>query len=206
MWLLRLSISLQALVCVRVTKELAVFSIDIALMHPNNLSCPLTQNWHELPIGCYWNTFVKQDFDSLLSWDLMWLASPAWNKQTLLQMLQTCSGCKVSGTKVKFCFQSACVWLKSLILHASNSSQFLQITFFQNDWFTIICFQSPTSIQSLFLSLSYTHTHTHMYIYMLVRVGCITQIHRYQIIVEYFQDILKNCSQYKRGIQGKLEL
>ena len=44
-------------------------------------------------------------------------------RQTLLQMLRTCSGWKMSGTEVKTCFQNAQFKLKWLIFQVSNTLQ-----------------------------------------------------------------------------------
>ena len=52
-------------------------------------------------------------------------ASLALEKQILLQMLQKSSGCKVQGAKVKSCFQCARFRLGWLILHASNTTAFV---------------------------------------------------------------------------------
>ena len=40
------------------------------------------------------------------------LASPALDKQTLLQMSQTCSGRKVRGNVLKYCFKNALLMLE----------------------------------------------------------------------------------------------
>ena len=59
--------------------------------------------------------------ECLLSWDFIWLTSSALDKQTLLQMLQTCLSCKVSGTEVKSYFWSGRFILECSILRASNA-------------------------------------------------------------------------------------
>ena len=61
-------------------------------------------------------------------------------------MLQTCSGCKVSGIKIESYFWSACFKLEHLILNSLDSLHLLAITFLYVDWFTFIWSQYPMSI------------------------------------------------------------
>ena len=100
----------SSIACVK--NELAVsFFVDITLVHSHITSQIRRRCIHfvtELIRGCRSKTFIKWVFVSLPSWDHIWLVNLAVDKQTLLNMLLTRSGCELSTTKNKFCFRSAC--------------------------------------------------------------------------------------------------
>ena len=83
-----------------VTNELTFFPLTLPLCTFIWLVKPVvdphtsSQNSSELPVSYCWNTSIKRIFVNLLSWDLIWLASPTFDRQTLLRTLQICSGCK----------------------------------------------------------------------------------------------------------------
>ena len=91
------------------------------LLKPAVHSPALSQNEHELPVGCYGMSSVKRVIDRLLSGNLKWLTSPAVDKQNLLQMLYTYSGWTVSGTDTESHFRSAHFRQECSISYISNA-------------------------------------------------------------------------------------
>ena len=83
----------------------------------------LWQNWHKLPVGCCWRTFAKQDFDSLQSWDLIWLTSPVLDWQTLLQCYKYVQAVKGLGPRSS---------LPSKVLISDGSIQFSMLQMFSS--------------------------------------------------------------------------
>ena len=108
-------------------KNLYAFS---DLLHTHKLHRRLDTNY-----GCWGKTYEISARDCLPSWDLIWLARP--DKETLSQVLQTCSDWKVKSYFRRAFFQNG-------ILDSPYFKYFWTIVdhFFQTDRLSIICSQA----------------------------------------------------------------
>ena len=86
----------------------------ICYLRPNADTRALSQNWYELLVGCCGRKWIKSACDCLLSWDFIRIASPAWEKQTLLKRFKkTCSSKYKSSTEVRSSFRSLSFMIES---------------------------------------------------------------------------------------------
>ena len=109
-----------------------VFGIDINLVHFHMVSqanCKTIYFVTELTLITCKLLCLKSAYNCFLSWDLIWLGSLAVDKQTLMQMLQTCSGWNVSRIVVKTCFWNGLFKMECLNFHALNALLTLWIIF-----------------------------------------------------------------------------
>ena len=116
MWLLKPTSSLQALLHINpVHSHMA----SQTCYRPSYFITELTQITcsNKLLVG---TTCVKSACDCLLSWDLKWQANTVWDKQTLLQMLQICSGWKI------VCDQCQLLFPKCLIQDRAFDSPYFE--------------------------------------------------------------------------------